>query len=92
VNSFSGLVGGLLTLLEEIAEIILAAIISVELWLRSALRLLGAPPFVQTLVLTALAVLLIVGSIRLFSGLIRVAVVLVLVLIAMHIMMPALQG
>ncbi len=92
MNGFSGLIGGLLTLLANIAEIILAAIVAVELWLRSALRLLGAPPLVQTIVLIALAIVLILGSIRLFSGIIRIGVVLVLILIVMHIIMPVVSG
>ena len=92
MNGFSGLIGGLLTLLANIAEIILAAIVAVELWLRSALRLLGAPPLVQTIVLIALGIVLILGSIRLFSGIIRIGVVLVLILIVMHIIMPVVSG
>jgi hypothetical protein len=36
--------------------------------------------------------LLVLGSWRLFGGLIRVVVVLILVLIAIHIVMPVIQG
>jgi hypothetical protein len=34
----------------------------------------------------------VVGSLQLFGGLIRIAVVLILLLIAIHIVMPIIQG
>jgi hypothetical protein len=48
-------------------------------------------PQLQTIILLAVAVILILGALKLFGGLIRVAVVLVLLLIAIHVLMPILH-
>jgi hypothetical protein len=53
---------------------------------------MGVAPAAQTLILVLVAVLLILGSLRLFGGLIRVAAVLILMLIAIHILLPVIQG
>ncbi|HEY0184029.1 MAG TPA: hypothetical protein VGC09_14570 [Rhodopila sp.] len=91
MDSFTHLVRSLLDLLIGLGNIIVAALISVELWLRAQLGQLGLPPAVQTVILIAVAVLLVIGALRLFGGLIRVAVVLVLILIAIHVLLPVLQ-
>lgn len=85
-------INALLRLLTQIGLAIAAKLTSLELWLRTELRLLGVPHTMQTLILLVVAALLIVGSLRLFDGLIRVAAVLILVLIAIHIVMPVIQG
>ena len=69
-----------------------AILTELELWLRSELQQFGAPHAVQTLILLAVAAVLVVGSLQLFGGLIRIAVVLILLLIAIHIVMPIIQG
>jgi hypothetical protein len=91
VNSFTHLINSLLQLLIDLGNLILGGIITVELWLRTQLGQFGLPPMVQTLILLALAALLIVVSLQLFRGLIRAAAVLVLILIAIHIVLPVLQ-
>ncbi|MGA3003206.1 MAG: hypothetical protein ABSE20_15945 [Acetobacteraceae bacterium] len=82
----------LLKLLTEFGLAVAAILTRLELWLREELQHLGVPHTVQTPILLAVAVLLILGSLRLFGGLIRVAAVLILVLIAIHILMPVIQG
>jgi hypothetical protein len=91
MDSFAHLIRSLLDLLIELGNIIVAALITVEVWLRAQLTQFGLPPVIQTVILIAFAALLIIGSLRLFGGLIRVAVVLVLILIAIHIALPVLQ-
>jgi hypothetical protein len=91
MDSFTNIVRRLLDLLIELGNIIVAALITVEVWLRAQLTQLGLPPPIQTVILIAVAALLVIGSLRLFGGLIRVAVVLVLILIAIHVALPVLQ-
>jgi hypothetical protein len=52
---------------------------------------LGLTGPAQTVVMVAIAVVLILAALKLFGGLIRVAAVLVLLLIALHIVMPVFQ-
>jgi hypothetical protein len=82
----------LLKLLMQFGLAVAAILTELELWLRGELQHLGVPHTVQTLVLLVVAALLVLGSLRLFGGLIRVAVVLILVLIAIHVVMPVVQG
>jgi hypothetical protein len=91
VDSFTHVIRSLLDLLIELGNLIVAGIVTVELWLRAQLMQFGVPPTIQTVILLALAALLIIGCLRLFGGLIRIAVVLVLILIAIHIVMPLIQ-
>jgi hypothetical protein len=81
----------LLQFLIRLGDLIVGLIVTLELWLRAQLMQLGVAPPMQTVILVALAAVLILGSLRLFGGLIRVAVVLVLILIGLHILMPILQ-
>jgi hypothetical protein len=81
----------LLQLVVGLGDLIVNAIVAIELWLRVQLGTMGLSPQIQTVILIALAVLLILGALRLFGGLVRIAVVLILALIAVHILMPVLQ-
>jgi hypothetical protein len=91
VDSFKNVINSLLHLIIELGDVIVGWIVIIEMWLRAQLMQLGVAPQLQTVILLALAVVLILGALKLFGGLIRVAVVLVLILIAIHIMMPVLQ-
>jgi hypothetical protein len=91
VDNFTHVINNLLQFLIRLGDLIVGVIVTIELWLRAQLMQLGVAPPVQTAILIALAVVLILGSLRLFGGLIRVAVVLILILIAIHILMPVLQ-
>jgi hypothetical protein len=91
VDNFTRIINSLLQFLIRLGDLIVGVIVTIELWLRAQLMQLGVAPPVQTAILIALAVVLILGSLRLFGGLIRVAVVLILILIAIHILMPVLQ-
>jgi hypothetical protein len=82
----------LLELVIKLGDLIVGAIIAIEIWLRGQLAMLGLPPLVQTVLLIACAALLILAALRLFGGLVRIAVILVLLLIALHILMPVLHA
>jgi hypothetical protein len=91
VDTVARVIDALLQLLIQMGNLILAAIVAVELWLRAQFTLLGLSPPIQTVLLLAIAVLLIVAALRLFGGLIRVAVVLLLLLIVIHVVLPIIQ-
>ena len=91
MDSFKNTINTILGLLLQIGNLIVAGIVAIESWLRVQLGQFGLPPGVQTTILVALAALLIVASLKMFGGLIRIAVILVLLLIAIHILMPVLQ-
>lgn len=85
-------INSLLGLLTQFGLAVAAILTELELWLRGELQQLGVPHALQTLILLAVAAALVVGSLQLFGGLIRIAVVLILLLIALHIVMPVIQG
>ena len=71
-----------------LADLALAVFAAIELWLRGELQAMGLAPVVQTIILVAVAVLLVLAALNLLGGLIRVLVVLFLVLLAVHILVP----
>jgi hypothetical protein len=91
LDTFKQTINSILALLLQLGDLIVAGIVAIEIWLREQLGHFGLPPGVQTTILLALAALLIVASLKLFGGLIRIAFILVLLLVAIHIMMPVLQ-
>ncbi len=91
MQTFTRAVDALLQLLLQLGSLILAGIVAVELWLRAQFALLGLPPTIQTVLLIAIAVVLLLAALRLFGGLIRVAVVLLLLLVVIHVLLPIIQ-
>ena len=91
MDSFSHVINQLLQLLIALGHALVAALITIELWLRTQLGQLGLTPSVQTAIMVGIAAVLILGSLKLFGGLIRVAVILVLILVAIHIVLPVLS-
>jgi hypothetical protein len=92
VGNLQTAVDTLLKLLMQFGVAVAAILTELELLLRGELQQLGVTHQVQTLILLAVAALLVLGALRLFGGLIRIAVVLILVLIAIHVVMPVVQG
>ena len=86
------IVDTLLHFVIQLGQLLMSAILALEVWIRGELSQAGLPPAVQTVLMLAVAALLIVGSLRLFGGLIRVAVVLLLLLVAIHIVLPVLPA
>lgn len=91
MDDVNRVLNSLLQLVLGLGDLIVSAIVAIELWLRAQLGTMGLSPQIQTAILIVLAVLLILGALRLFGGLVRIAVVLILALIAVHILMPVLQ-
>jgi hypothetical protein len=90
VDSFTDVINSLIQLLIKIGNLAVNGLVAIELWTREQLALLGLSPQLQTVVMLVLAVVLILGAFRLFGGLVRVAFVVVLILVAIHIMLPIL--
>lgn len=92
MGNFENAINTLLALLKQFGLAVAALLTALELWLRSVLQQFGVPHTLQTVILVAVAAILVLGALRLFGGLIRIAVVLILLLIAIHIIMPVVQG
>lgn len=92
MSQFQTAIDTLLRLLTEFGVAVASILTGFELWLRGVLEQIGVPHTLQTVVLLAVAVVLVLGSLRLFGGLIRIAVILILLLIAIHIVMPVVHG
>jgi hypothetical protein len=82
----------LLALIRDLVDLGLSGLAAIEVWLRGQLAGLGVAPPIQTIILIAIAVVLIVATLRLFGGILRAAVVIFLVLLALHALMPVLSG
>jgi hypothetical protein len=92
VSELQTAIGTLLRVLTQFGLAVAALLTAFEIWLRGVLQQLGVPHVLQTVLLLAVAAVLVLGSLRLFGGIIRVGVVLILLLIAIHIIMPVVQG
>lgn len=91
MNAFTHAIETLLQLVIQLGDLMITGIVGIELWLRAQLAMFGLPPAIQTALLIALAAMLILAALRLFGGLIRVAVILVLMLILVHVLLPVVQ-
>ena len=91
MDNFRHTLDAILAFVIQIMDRIIVGIIAIEMWSREQLGQFGLPPNLQTATLVGLAVVLIIASLKLFGGLIRVAAILILVLIALHVLMPAFQ-
>jgi hypothetical protein len=92
MDNVNRVLNSLLQLVIGLGNLIVGAIVAIEEWMRGQLATLGISQQIQTVILIALAVVLILAALRLFGGLIRIAVILVLALIAIHILMPVLHA
>jgi hypothetical protein len=90
VDSFTQTVNSLLQLLIQLGELAVSGLKAIELWVRGQLTTLGVPAELQTVLMLALAALLILAVVRMFGGLIRIMVVLVLLLVAASVLLPVL--
>lgn len=91
MDSFTHVIKSLLQLLIQVGNLIVAGIVIIEVWMRDRLTVIGLSHNIQTVILVVLAAVLIIGALRLFGGLIRAAVYLVLILIAIHLVIPLIQ-
>ena len=82
----------LLALIKSLVDLVLGALAAIEVWLRGQLAGLGVAPRIQTIILIAVAVVLIAVTLRLFGGVLRAVVVIFLALLALHALMPVFAG
>jgi len=82
----------LLALIKSLVDLVLGALAAVEVWLRGQLAGLGVAPPIQTVILIAVAVVLIALALRLFGGVLRGVVVIFLILLALHALIPVFTG
>ena len=80
----------LLSLITGLFGLIVAGIAAIEHVLRDALMPMGIGRDGQNVILLVVAVVLIVGAIRLFGGIFAILITVVLVLLMLHILLPAL--
>lgn len=81
-------VDALLRLLVSLLHIIFAGVAQVEFWLRAELTRLGVEQRLQSAILIAAAVVLLIAVLRVFGGLLRVLVALFLVFLAIQLLRP----
>jgi hypothetical protein len=82
----------LLALIRELVDLVLSGLAAIEVWVRHQLAVLGVAPPIQTIILIAIAVVLIAVTLRLFGGVLRAIVVVFLVLLALHALIPVFSG
>ena len=78
-----------LSLIFGLFHLIVAGIAAIEASLRSALIPMGISPAGQNILLLVVALLLIVAAIRFFGGIFAILITIVLVLMMVHILLPA---
>jgi hypothetical protein len=78
-----------LQLLAELGGLIVAVIVGIELWMRDFLSGFGLSHGIQTTIMMALTVFLIVMASKLLGGMIRAILLLILVMSVSHIVVPA---
>ena len=79
-----------LSLILGLFHLIVLGIASIEGVLRATLVPMGIGPAGQNLVLVLVALVLIIGAIRFFGGIFAILITVMLVLLMLHILLPAL--
>lgn len=81
-------INALLALFASAADAVLAGLAAIEQWLRIQLTGLGVAPRIQTVIMIAAAIVLLLLVLRVFGGVIRVVLVIFLILLALHVVLP----
>ncbi len=76
------------TWLELLIGVLLGLFGVIEGFIRSILLQAGIPENLQRIIMLVVAVLLIIGIVRVFGGVLRFLLVLFLILLALHILVP----
>ncbi len=85
------LVASFLAFVAALAALLLAAMATADEWVRRVLTALGVGYPVQTIILILVAVLVLLAALRLMGGLVRVLIVVLIVLFAIHLLLPTLR-
>ena len=75
----------------DLVAFVLAGLTALEVWLRAQLAALGLAPQLQTIVIILIALALLFPAIRFISGIARLILVVLLVVILAHIVVPMLR-
>ena len=81
-------INALLALFASAADAVLAGLAAIEQWLRGQLTGLGVAPQIQTVIMVAAAIVLLLLVLRVFGGVIRIVLVIFLILLALHVVLP----
>jgi hypothetical protein len=82
-------ISDLIHLLLRMGESFLRGLEAIEIALRDELTIMGVSPPIQTVLLVLSAIALILITVRLFGGLIRFVIVVIVVLLALNLLLPA---
>lgn len=91
MGDLTRIVNDIVRLLVRLGGSILAAVQAIEMSLRGQLSAAGVPPTIQTLILVAAAIGLMLLAVRIFGGLLRFFIIVVLILLAMKVLFPAMM-
>lgn len=86
------LVDDLVRLIVRLGEMMLSGVGTAAVSLREQMTELGIPAQVQTIVLVLLAVAIVLLAVRLLGGVLRLAVIVVLVILAIQLTLPAIMN
>lgn len=85
------LVASFLGFVAALADLLLAAMATADHWVRQVLTALGVGNSVQTIILILVAFLVLLAALRLMGGIVRVLIVVLIVLFAVHLLLPTLH-
>jgi hypothetical protein len=89
MDDLARVVGDIIRLLLRAGESFVSGLEAVEISFRDQMTIMGVSPPVQTVLMVLAAIALILLSVRLFGGLIRFAVILILALLAINLLLPS---
>ena len=91
MGDLTRVVDEIVRLLIRLGGSILEAVQAVETSLRVQLSAMGVPPTIQTIILVGASIGIILLALRVFGGLLRFFVIVVLILLAMKLLLPAMM-
>lgn len=85
------LVGSFLGFIAALAALLLAAMATADDWVRRMLSAFGIGDPIQTIILILVAFVVLLAALRLMGGIVRVLIVVLIVLFAIHLLLPTLH-
>ncbi len=85
-------VDNFLQVIIRLGQAMALAIVTAEAWVREQLGILGIEPHLQTIILVILAMLMVLTAVRLAGGIIRVAMLALLLLVLLDLLLPVLRA
>jgi hypothetical protein len=91
MGDLTRVVDEIIRLLIRLGGSILEAVQAIEASLRVQLNAMGVPPAIQTIILVGASIGIILLAVRVLGGLLRFFVIVVLILLAMKLLLPAMM-